>query len=164
MLIHESTKNMMDELAQRFFWMNKKLDRMKAVLNTKFAMPNLAKLIHLELAHSYPLLADDVNDIEEMFNYDPNYLEVEAAKEDYEDVDSLLNQLYEWTLETNDKLHELKGHAFNAGDFNVYDMLIPLSIKYSKYVSNAILLVDKKALYGNNLHAMDDNVDEWWVL
>ena len=164
MLIHESTKNMMDEVAQRFFWMNKKLDRMKAVLNTKFAMPNLGNLIHIELAHSYPLLADEINDIEEMFNYDPNYLEVEAAKEDYEDVDSLLNQLYEWTLETNEKLHELKGHAFNVGDFNVYDMLIPLSIKYSKYVANAILLVDKKSLYGNNLHAMDDNVDEWWVL
>ena len=62
----DESKRKLDKLAQRFFWMNKKLDRMKAVLNTKFAMPLLANRVHLELAHAYPLLADKVNDIEEM--------------------------------------------------------------------------------------------------
>ena len=164
MLIHDSTKKKMEEVATRFFWMNKKLDRMKSVLNTKFAMPNLANRIHLELAHSYPLLADEILDIEEMFNYDPMYDAVDGAFEDYESVDALIGQLYEWTLETNAMFHDMKGHAFNVGDFNVYDQLIPISNEYSKYVANAILLVDKKQLYGNDLHAMDDNVEEWRVL
>lgn len=164
MLIHDSTKRMMDEMAQRFFWMNKKLDRMKAVLNTKFAMPNTANYVHIDLAHNYPILADEINDIEEMFNYDPYYPEVEGAFEDYEDVDTLFGQLYDWTLETNEKLQELKKHAYDVGDSNVGDMLIDVSKEYSKYVANAILLVDKKQLYGDNLHAMDDNIDEWWVL
>lgn len=164
MLIHDSTKLKMDEMAQRFFWMNKKLDRMKSVLNTRFAMPLLSNKLHLEVAHSYPLLADVVNDIEEMFNYDANYLEVEGATETYEDVDTMIGQLYEWTLETNDQLNELMGIAKENGDYNVYNQLIELSNKYSKYVANSILLVDKKQQYGERLYAMDAQVDKWWVL
>ena len=79
MLISNEIKMELDRLGQKFFWMNKKLDRMKSVLNVKFAMPKLSELVHHQLAHSYPLLADQVNDIEENFNYDVNYIGVEGA-------------------------------------------------------------------------------------
>ncbi len=164
MLISNEIKMELDRLGQRFFWMNKKLDRMKSVLNVKFAMPKLAELVHHQLAHSYPLLADQVNDIEENFNYDVNYLGVEGANEDYEDVDALINQLYEWTLETNDFLQKVKLDARDAGNHNVYDLLTPISREYSKYVANAILLVDKKKQYGNHLYDMDAQAQDWWVL
>ena len=152
MLISNEIKMELDRLGQKFFWMNKKLVRMKSVL------------VHHQLAHSYPLLADQVNDIEENFNYDVNYLGVEGANEDYEDVDELINQLYEWTLETNDFLQKVKLDARDAGNHNVYDLLTPLSREYSKYVANAILLVDKKKQYGNHLYDMDAQAQDWWVL
>lgn len=164
MLIHDSTKSAMDEMAQRFFWMNKKIDRMKSVLNTKFAMPIFSNLVHLQLAHSYPILADDINDIEEMFNYDAKYLGVEGATEDYEDVSDLLGQLYDWTIETNDQLNYAIQVSLEEKDMNVYFMLQPISIEYSKYVANAILLTDKKKLYGNDLSDMDVHSKEWWKL
>ena len=164
MLIHDESKRKLDKLAQRFFWMNKKLDRMKAVLNTKFAMPLLANRVHLELAHAYPLLADKVNDIEEMFNYDPEYLSVEGACENYESVSELISQLYEWTLETNDILCATAIFVKEQGDFSVYKLMSPIINEYSKYVANAILLMDKTDLYKDHLYAMDDNCEGWWVL
>ena len=164
MLIHDSTKSAMDEMAQRFFWMNKKIDRMKSVLNTKFAMPIFSNLVHLQLAHSYPILADDINDIEEMFNYDAEYLQVEGATEDYEDVDTLVGQLYDWTIDTNEQLNNLITLSHNNGDFNAYNLLLEVSKKYSKYVANAILIVDKKSIYGDKLYDMDVQSKEWWVL
>lgn len=164
MMIHNESKKKLDELAQRFFWMNKKLDRMKSVLNTKFAMPLLANRIHLELAHSYPLLADKINDIEEMFNYDAEYYSVEGACENYESVDEIIGQLYEWTLETNDILCDTARFVKEQGDFNVYKLMSPIINEYSKYIANAMLLVDKKDLYRDKLYAMDDNCEEWWVL
>lgn len=164
MLIHDESKKKLDELAQRFFWMNHKLDRMKAVLNVKFAMPNLAKRVHIELAHAYPLLADEVNDIEEMFNYDPCYLPIENASENYESVDEVINQLYEWTLETNDILCDTAKFVKECGDFTAYKLMSHIIIEHAKFVANAILLVDKKDLYKDRLYAMDDNVEEWWVL
>lgn len=164
MLIHDSTKSAMDQMAQRFFWMNKKIDRMKSVLNTKFAMPIFSNLVHLQLAHNYPLLADSINDIEEMFNYDAEYLEVESAIENYEDVDTLVGQLYDWTIETNEQLNNLITISHNNGDFNVYNLLINVSNEYSKYVANSILIVDKKNSYGDKLSAMDVQSKEWWML
>lgn len=164
MLIHDETKRKMDMMAQRFFWMNKKLDRIKSVMNTKFAMPLLANKIHLELAHTYPILADKINDIEEMFNFDAEYYGVEGATEQYESVEQMIGQIYEWTLETNDILTELAMVAKNNGDFVVYKLLSPVIVEYARYVENAILLVDKKELYGENLHDMDDNCEKWWKL
>lgn len=164
MLIHDDVKKRLDEMAQRFFWMNKKLDRIKSVMNTKFAMPLLSNKIHIDLAHSYPILADKINDIEEMFNFDAMYYGVDGALEQYESVDQMIGQIYEWTLETNDMLCATAIYAKEHGDFVVYKLMSPLIVEYAKYVENAILLVDKKELYGENLHDMDDNCEKWWKL
>ena len=51
-----------------------------------------------------------------------------------------------------------------CGDFSVYKLMSHIIIDYAKFVANAILLVDKKDLYKDRLYAMDDNVEEWWVL
>lgn len=163
-LIHDRTLKALDEMSQRFFWMNKKIDRMKSVLDVDFTMPILSELIHHDLAHMYPLLADEVNDIQEQFNYDANYLGVEGATEDYESVIEMMEKLHTWTLETNSQLNETIRIAMEEGDMNVYWKLSPISIEYSKYISNSILLKDKAMGYGTNLMAMDKDSKVWWKL
>lgn len=163
-LIHNSTLSKLDELSQRFFWMNKKIDRMKSVLDVSFTMPILAGLVHEKLAHMYPLLADKVSDIQEMFNYDANYLGVEAATEYYDSVQEMMEKLYEWTLETNNLIREAANVALSEGDFNVYTRLLDIADEYSNYVSNAILLRDKAEGYGDELMSMDKDSKKWWNL
>lgn len=163
-IIHENTLSYMDEMSRRFFWMNKKIDRMKSILNTKFCMPIFANLIHQELAHSYPILADDINDIQEQFNYDANYFSVEGATEDYSSVVEIAQKIYEYTIETNQQLNNLIKVSIDEGDYNVYHLLIPISRNYSRYVANAILILDKAKQYNGNNHAMDKDSREWWVL
>lgn len=163
-LIHERTLKAMDEMSKRFFWMNKKIDRMKSVMTVKFVMPQLAEFIHLELSHKYPLLADEVNDVQEMFNYDANYLGVEGATEDYSSIIEMMNVLCKWTEETNTMINELISIAQEEKDFNVYWKIGHLSVKYSDYVANAILLRDMAMLYDGNDHAMSHDSEEWWKL
>lgn len=163
-LIHERTLKALDEMSQRFFWMNKKLDRMKSVLDVDFTMPILSGLVHENLAHEYPLIADEVNDIQEQFNYSANYLGVEGATEDYNSVIEMMEQLHTWTIETNNMLNNTMKVAFDEGDMNVYWKLVPISVEYSKYISNSILLKDKAMGYGNNLMAMDKDSRAWWKL
>ena len=163
-MISEITMRALDEMSCRLFWMNKKLDRMKAVLSVKFSMPTFSDFIHLELAHKYPLLADQITDIQDMFNQEYFYLGVEGATEDYGTVLEMMEKLHEWTLETNDQLNELIGTAFANRDFNVYWMLGEFSAEYSKYVANAILLRDKARMYGDKYAEMDYESTRWWKL
>lgn len=163
-LIHDRTLRGLDEMSRRFFWMNKKLDRMKSVMTVNMVMPTLANFMHLELSHKYPLLADEVNDIQEMFNYDANYLGVEGATEDYSSMVELSQVLLKWTEETNNQLNELIKISFEEGDFNVYWLLGKLSTEYSKYVENAILINDKSVQYGDDIKALDHDSEVWWKL
>lgn len=163
-LIHDITLKALDEMSQRFFWMNKKIDRMKSLLDVKYTMPILSELVHHDLAHMYPLLADEINDIQEQFNYDANYLGVEGATEDYDSVIEMMETLHRWTIETNDQLNRLMETAKEVGDWNVYWKLTPVSVEYSKYISNSILLKDKAMGYGDNLMAMDKDSKVWWKL
>lgn len=163
-LIHEETLIALDKMSQRFFWMNKKLDRIKSVLDVDFTMPVLSGLIHENLAHKYPLLADEINDIQEKFNYSANYLGVEGATEEYSTVLEMMEKLHTWTVETNEQLNQTIEVAKRNGDWNVFWKLSPISIQYSDYISNAILLKDKAMGYGNNLMAMDKDSPVWWKL
>ena len=163
-IIHDKTLRGLDEMSRRLFWMNKKIDRMKSIISVKFVMPILGNLIHLELAHKYPLLADEISDIQEMFNFDANYLGVEGATEDYYNMIEVCDTLVRWTCETNDQLNELIKVSAEEGDMNVYWMLGKFSTEYSKYIENALLLQDKANQYGDNYHAFDKDSKEWWKL
>lgn len=163
-LIHDRTLRALDELSQRLFWMNKKIDRMKSVLNVAFVMPIFSNLIHHELAHSYPLLADVIGDMQEEFNYDANYLGIEGATEYYDSVQDMMHTLYNWTIETNEKINETIKVAMDEGDYNIYWKLGDFSSTYSKYITNAQLLQDKADAYGDDLMAMDKDSKKWWKL
>lgn len=163
-LVSETLSNAMDEMSMRFFWMNKKLDRMKAVLSVKFTMPLFSDLVHLELAHKYPLLADNINDIEDEFNIDYFYLGVEGATEEYSSVVDMMKQLLDWTIETNDQLNELINLSKLEHCYNVFWKLGEVSLEYSKYVANAILLYDKAVSYGDNISKMDSDSQKWFKL
>jgi hypothetical protein len=163
-LISEKTNSCLDELSCRFFWMNKKIDRMKSVLTVNFVMPTFSNIVHLQLAHQYPLVADMVGEIQENFNTTPLYLTVDGAVENYSSVEEMFVKLYDLTIETNEAIIECMDIAKSEGNINVWKELSDVLQLYSKYISNAILLKDKAKQYGSNLALMDAEAESWWKL
>ena len=57
-LVSKPTQEALMEFVKQCFAMNRFLDRAVSVLGVKFAMNQLADLVHHELAHAYPNLSD----------------------------------------------------------------------------------------------------------
>ena len=57
-LVSKSTQEALMEFVKQCFAMNRFLDRAVSVLGVKFAMNQLADLVHHGLAHAYPNLGD----------------------------------------------------------------------------------------------------------
>ena len=102
--------------------------------------------------------------MQEEFNYDANYLGIEGATEYYDSVQDMMHTLYNWTIETNEKINETIKVAMDEGDYNIYWKLGDFSRTYSKYITNAQLLQDKADAYGDDLMAMDKDSKKWWKL
>jgi len=157
MLIDNRTIKEINLISQQCFWLNRVTDRAVSVLSIKFGMPITANIIHQKLAHKYPLLADDVNEILDMFNEYTDYLETPADVRDYEDI----VELFQSILDENIKLYDMVRNAIfvcrETTDVNVETHLLDFLEDVNEYVAQTITLRDKAV-------SLKDNVEMYELL
>ena len=61
-LISDKMCKALDDLTAFCFLGNRIFDRAHSVLDVNFVMPNTAEVVHLNMAHQFPLLADLITD------------------------------------------------------------------------------------------------------
>lgn len=155
MLISSKTIKEINLVSQQCFWINRVIDRAVSVMSTKFGLAQTSKVIHQELAHKYPILADDVNEILDMFNEGIDYLNTPENRFDYDNI----VELFQTILDENIALYELTKRAINVarleGDINVESHLLDFARTLNSYVAICITLRDKAQEMEFNLSLFD---------
>lgn len=164
MLINERTIKEINLVSQQCFWLNRVVDRAVSVLGVTFGMPITSKILHQGLAHKYPLLADNVNEILDMYNELVDYLETPADTRDYEDI----VELFQVILEENIKLYDMTRNAIFVSremkDFNVETHLLDFLEDVNEYVAQVITLRDKALSLKDNVEMYELLIDKIFTL
>ena len=164
MLINERTIKEINLVSQQSFWLNRVVDRAVSVLGVKFGMPITSKILHQGLAHKYPLLADSVNEILDMYNELVDYLETPADTRDYEDI----VELFQTILDENIKLYDMTRSAIfvsrETRDVNVETHLLDFLEDVNEYIAQTITLRDKAVSFKDNVEMYELLIDKIFTL
>ena len=164
MLINERTIKEINLVSQQCFWLNRVVDRAVSVLGVKFGMPITSKILHQGLAHKYPLLADNVNEILDMYNELVDYLDTPADTRDYEDI----VELFQTILDENIKLYDMTRNAIfvsrETRDVNVETHLLDFLEDVNEYIAQTITLRDKAVSLKDNVEMYELLIDKIFTL
>lgn len=164
MIVTQQTQDAVEQLIGRAFFMNRKIDRMVSVLGVKFAYNNTSSLIHLNIAHFFPLVADTLGEkCLERYNIPVYYPATPDGKEDYQSVSEIIHRLEELLLEYQTMLMGACKVAMDNNDIHVYADLLDVLKEFNMYVEQGILLTDKIDSYGN-VQAFDHDINKFWIL
>ena len=164
LLISERTIKEINHLSQQCFWLNRVVDRAVSELNTGFSCSNASEILHEGLAHEYPLLADDVNSILDIYNEGIVYLETGKDDREYEQ----LSEIFQTILDENIRLYDLARSVYRVAneeeDFNVSAHMSEFMRKLNKFMNQIILLRDKAVLMNNDPAMFDFAIPTFFVL
>lgn len=165
MIVSLDTIQAVTELIKRCFDENRAFDRMVSVLGVDFACNNAAELIHKNIAHAFPALADDISaKCLERYNVSVKYGETPAAEEDYSGVEELIAKMRDRSLDFQIALMGACKVAWENNDIHVYSDLIEILRGYNDIVEQLILLYDKIKAYGDNVMAFDHDIAMFWIM
>lgn len=99
MMIKESIAKSLEELMGLCFVGNRIMDRMKSQLNVKFVMPVTGDIIHHQVSHQMPLLADKIGDYLESRDYCEGYHATPADFTDYKTSREIFDKMLEYFLD-----------------------------------------------------------------
>ena len=164
MIVTQKTQDAVEQLIGQAFFMNRKIDRMVSVLGVKFAFNQTSSLIHLNIAHYFPLVADVLGEkCLERYNIPVYYPATPEGNEDYQLPSEIIHRLEELLLEYQTMLMGACKVAMDNNDIHVYADLLEVLKEFNMYVEQGILLVDKIDAYGN-VKAFDHDIDKFWIL
>ena len=164
-LVSKPTQEALMEFVKRCFAMNRFLDRAVSVLGVKFAMNQLADLVHHGLAHAYPNLSDTAGErCLEAYNISVIYGETPRGDEDYSTVSECIREINKRTIDFQTLTMGVCKIAHDNNDLQVYADMLDILKKVNEYVTQTILLEDKIEVYGSNIAAYDHDVKDFWIL
>ena len=139
MLINKATSDALDVLYNQFFNLNALFDNAVSYMLNEWCMPNASNIIHHNLAHGFPIMADMISEIKD--NYDERSIRMELPRhdEEYSDLSDMMNTLYEYCAKTFKSL------------LSIAIRLACLSISYvlAQYSYNVFIISDK-SLYSSS--------------
>ena len=164
MLVSQITIDNVNALIKRFFQHNRTWDNFLGFANVEWALSHFEGVFHHGLAHLYPLLADVCSEMLLQFNIVPQYGTTEADFRTFNDLDEFFLVNLEEHKETYKLLIKTKEDAQINGDINIVEEINKLIRMFNKFISQAILLLDKAEVYGDNLWAFDADADKFYIL
>lgn len=150
MLMSENTSNAIDKIVQRFFWMNRIGDNLVTNMSIKWSMVEAANLMHHNIVHRYPLVADTYSEIQDQFNVRTKYLETPANTIEFSSLLEGFQYMLDELMITNDVIVDAIMIAEREQDINVKVLLEKNLADLTKYINQHIILRDKAQLYGDN--------------
>jgi len=165
MLISPKTNEQLNFIIQKFFGLNRLLDRIVSVMSVDFACVESSKILHIDFSHKFPILADQISEIQDSFNVKTDYLETPRDNSDYSSLLEIFQKVLDAVVEANDLITGAIEICIDEGDYNVKSSLEAfLANTYIKYIKQAIILRDKAKLYGDNIIRFDKDLHMFFIL
>ena len=149
-LINDKINDSLNLLVQKLFLGNRLLDRIMSVLSVKFVMKSTVDVLHPLLAHSYPLLADQISDYQDSKDCLTDYLDTPTDKSDYNTPKDAFVAYLDYSKELEEFIDECVQICKDNGDRTTKVFLEKFLLEIQKFTSQAQLLVDKAESYGNS--------------
>lgn len=141
-LISDKMCKALDDLTAFCFLGNRIFDRAHSVLDVNFVMPNTAEVVHLNMAHQFPLLADLITDYCSDRGYAQKYLMTPEDVTEYALIDEILGKLFNYTVDLENMTIDTIKIAEEEKDRTTKKFLDNFLLEASKYTAMALRLVD----------------------
>lgn len=163
MLIHQKTNESLDVLYGAFFDLNATLDRMCSVMLNTWAMPNASELIHTNLAHLMPVMADDISKIKDNYNIPSTRYAVHEDKRDYTNLQHMFDTLFDEFDNVYNIISLTIEAAIEHRDYNVQADLLQFMSKFNKVIGVVMTLSDKAKQMPTNYDTFDERIGKWGI-
>jgi len=165
LLISPRTNEQLNLIIQQMFILNRILDRAVSIMSVKFCCVESSEVIHKKFAHKFPLLADQISEIQDAFNVLTDYLETPTDVSDYNSLSEMFERVLENVMSANDLITGAIEIANEESDINVKASLQSfLATDFIKYIKQSIILRDKAILYGDNILQFDRDINTFFKL
>lgn len=163
MLISDETSSALDELTGAFFDLNRTADRMISIMQNTWCMPQAVSIIHPNIAHLYPLLADKVTEIKDRYNLTSVYPETHRDSRVYENLKEMFRTLLKENEEVYQMIKMVDDSAHKNGDFMVHADLVDLMQKFSILFGQIVTLRDKADQLVDKYDEFDRHISSWGI-
>lgn len=149
-LISKEIKTSLEKIISHCFYCNRMMDRMCSILSVTFVMPITSNLLHLNLAHKYPLLADKISDYMDGRDCTTIYGATPIGDQDYETALDCFNKMLEMNLEFESIIKESIKLSEESNDYTTKVYLEEYLLHIIPITKDILLLIDKAEMYGDN--------------
>lgn len=163
MLIHEETSEALDVLYGAFFDLNATLDRVASVMLNDFSMPNAGEIVHLNISHTMPLLADVVSEIKDNYNLSSIRPEVHKDDRNYSNLADMFSTVLKEFSEVYEIMNKVVDIAIAHRDRNVASDMYRLFRKYNIIMGQVNTLNDKAQQMPTDFDKFDFNISKWGI-
>lgn len=163
MLIHEETSEALDVLYGAFFDLNATLDRVASVMLNDFSMPNAGEIVHLNISHTMPLLADVVSEIKDNYNLSSIRPEVHKDDRNYSNLSDMFSTVLKEFSEVYEIMNKVVDIAIAHRDRNVTSGMYRLFRKYNIIMGQVNTLNDKAQQMPTDFDKFDFNISKWGI-
>ena len=140
--VTEETVKTLQALVHDAFETNAILDRIKTVMTTTLAFPIFGNYVHM-LAHRYAInIGDGVGDLLEDYNEPVEYGNIPTHVNNYSDIQSAIDAVYNSVLTYQNELNQSAKVAFDNMDTHIYEGLLEIIKEHNRYVKQVILWKD----------------------
>ena len=163
MSISLKTSESLDLLVGKAFDLNRSFDRAVSIMQNKWCMPNAANIIHHNLAHLFPLLADVISVFKDNWNLTTVYPETHKDDRDYSNLLAMMTILRDEVLDFYEMIKMVYKIAEEENDFSVMAMLIDFMNKLTIVVSQMYTLKDKAEQMPTDWDTFDNHISQWGI-
>ena len=136
LILPETTQKVTDLL--EFIWNgNRIFDRACSIIKVKFNMYNLSDALHVDYAHYFPAVSDEIVDFMEGYNQSVIYPETIRGSADYSNPIELIIELSEYFADFKEKVYKLSKELSQTDSMIDYEL--------SKYLDKVGLEALKKS-------------------
>ncbi len=163
MLLSTKTSDALDELVGAMFDQNRSWDRAVSWLQNKFSMPQAADIIHHNIAHLWPLLADEISGFKDQYNMPTRYPATHEDNRTYADLYDMMETLLKEASEVYEMIKITYRIAKEEGDFNANAMLQKLMRQMTVVIGQVYTLRDKAEQMPIDYDTYDAHIDDWGI-
>lgn len=163
MSISLKTSESLDLLVGKAFDLNRSFDRAVSIMQNKWCMPNASNIIHHNLAHLFPLLADIISGFKDSWNMTTVYPETHKDDRDYSNLLVMMTTLKDEVLDFYEMIKMVYKIAEEENDFNAMTMLIDFMNKITIIVSQMYTLKDKAEQMPTDWDTFDNHISQWGI-
>lgn len=164
MLISKETSKDLDTLYGQFFNLNSLFDRAVSVMLNDWAMVQASNIIHLNLAHLFPLMADRVSEIKDNFDISSIRPVVEEHSESYDNLADMFDRLLNECEATYTMIKLVNKGALERDEINVHAELMNIVVDFNKIIGQVLTLDNKAHQMPDNYDKFDAHIDDWGIV